>query len=472
MAQKIVNASTNEANQQDLDSVNDISYIYQTKSSLNENKKIAASELPPVEEVPVIMVNDEELEQTLRETKSQESLLSLFIWDLLYIFVILSMSILWSTPATVIPAHNAIQFPEYWWEVLVTGSFTIALYLAGYTVLDWQVLYNLSYYQLRFPFVGLFVNALVSLAGSWFICYMIWTPWLGYNNPMPFVGMICYVISNLSHFVTIWFLFPKEQKIEPGYKKKIMAYLEYRLWHLFYVQQQLALKTVMVRLPISIQWVVAFVVPVLRELNLSVLKKFLKNAVGVSPDSIARSNVIATISTFVNNTFWIAIVVSSLASQVTGYSMLAVDFTWNVYDTWQVIKLNRKILPKDEMQKNEHIHKRKEETMALVAVEMIEMLVPIAYVITFTIAFYGANAELIGGVKFGGWQHNEVEDLIRFSSDLMMMFGIDFTALIISGILLWRFASTNILKEGYDVMKMYCPFISVRIGGTIFLVTN
>ena len=99
------------------------------------------------------------------------------------------------------------------------------------------------------------------------------------------------------------------------------------------------------------------------------------------------------------------------------------------------------------------------------------LTLPIAYVITFTIAFYGSNAELIGGVKFGGWQHKKVEDLISFSSDLMMMFGIDLLALIISGVLLWRFACINILSEGFDVMKMYCPFISVRIGGTIFLVT-
>ena len=117
-----------------------------------------------------------------------------------------------------------------------------------------------------------------------------------------------------------------------------------------------------------------------------------------------------------------------------------------------------------------HLLKKKEETMGLVAVEMIEMLVPIAYIITFTIAFYGKNAELIGGVKFGGWQHKEVDDLISFSSDLMMMFAIDFTALIVSAILLWRYASINLLSEGYNVMNLYCPLISNRIGGTIFLV--
>ena len=121
--------------------------------------------------------------------------------------------------------------------------------------------------------------------------------------------------------------------------------------------------------------------------------------------------------------------VSSLASPATGYSMLAVDFGLNVYDTWQIIKLNRKVLPKNGFQKVKqitHLLKKKEETMGLVAVEMIEMLVPIAYMITFTIAFYGKNAKLIGGVKFGGWQHREVDDLIIFSSDSTLFVRKDF----------------------------------------------
>ena len=471
MAPKATKATNNEITDHINGNENNIFHMYENNSSVDDIQQSIVGELAPVEEVQITQIKSEESENFKQKPKKPKNLPSLLIYNLLYVFIILFVSILWSTPATLIPAQNAIQYPEYWWEVLVTGSLTIALYLAGVTILDWKVLYNLTYFQLLYPFIGLFANALVSLAVSWCICYFIWTPWLGYNNPMPFVGMICYVISNFSHFIAIWFLFPKEQKTKTGYRMKILAYLGYRLWHLFYVQQQLALKTIMVKLPLSIQWLVAFVVPILRELNLKVLKRILKHAVDSDKTSITRSNLIATISTFVNNTFWIAIVVSSLASQTTGYSMLAVDFTLNVFDTWQVIKLNRKISPKDEMKKKEHVHEKKEATMELVAVEMIEMLVPIAYVITFTIAFYGTNAELIGGVKFGGWQHKEVEDLISFSSDLMMMFGIDLLALTISGILLWKFAYANILSEGFDVMKMYCPFISVRIGGTIFLVT-
>ena len=110
--------------------------------------------------------------------------------------------------------------------------------------------------------------------------------------------------------------------------------------------------------------------------------------------------------------------------------------------------------------------------MGLIAAEMIEMVVPIAYVITFALAFYGENADIIGGVKFSGWQHEEVDDFLSFSTDLILMLAIDIVCLIVSGNLLWKFASINILSEGYIFLKQYGMMISVRMGGTIFLVTH
>ena len=121
---------------------------------------------------------------------------------------------IWSAPATVIPAHNAIMFPNYWWETATIGGLALAMYLAAVTVLEWKVIYDMKYNKLYWPFSGLFLNALESWATFWCVCYLIWTPFMGYNNPMPFVGMICYVLTNFSHFITISFLFPKTQSKE------------------------------------------------------------------------------------------------------------------------------------------------------------------------------------------------------------------------------------------------------------------
>ena len=474
MVLEIIVSSKTTAENQNLANEDDISYIFQPNPLSESNPPLDVPKLTPVEDLENIQNQNNNSKPLRKEVVNAhvENPLKLLILNLIYILIILAVSILWSTPATLIPAHNAIRFPIYWWETLITGSTTIAMWLAVLTIIDWKILYGMTYSKLLLPFTWLFVNAWVSLAVSWCVCYLMWTQWLGYKNPMPFVGMICYVVSNFSHFIGIWFLFPKQHRPGVDDRKKDLAYIGYRLWQIFYVQQQLALKVVMIRLPSGIQWIVAIILPILRELNLIVLQRILKNATDSDKGFLIRANITASVSTNINNSFWMAIIISSLATDVTNYSLLAIDFILNVFGTWKIIKLSRMILTDDDVGYNEHQQRKKEDIMGLIAAETIEMVVPIAYVITFALAFYGENADIIGGVKFSGWQHEEVDDFLSFSTDLILMLAIDIVCLIVSGNLLWKFASINILSEGYIFLKQYGMMISVRMGGTIFLVTH
>ena len=241
MAPKATKATNNEITDHINGNENNIFHMYENNSSVDDIQQSIVGELAPVEEVQITQIRSEESEHFKQKPKKPKTLPRLLIYNLLYVFIILFVSILWSTPATLIPAQNAIQYPEYWWEVLVTGSLSIALYLAGYTILDWKVLYNLTYFQLLYPFAGLFANALISLAVSWCICYFIWTPWLGYNNPMPFVGF-CYYISYFAHLFQLWLMFPAKERSHE--RKRITAYFLYRFWFLVISLQNMALNGV------------------------------------------------------------------------------------------------------------------------------------------------------------------------------------------------------------------------------------
>ena len=101
---------------------------------------------------------------------------------------------------------------------------------------------------------------------------------------------------------------------------------------------------------------------------------------------------------------------------------------------------------------------------------MVEFLTPLAYCLTFTMAFYGANAYIIGGVRFSGWQFVEVKDIGNFLSEAVLMFIADFVCMITSGILLWKFASINVLLEGFQILRLYWPLISIAMAGSMFTV--
>ena len=106
--------------------------------------------------------------------------------------------------------------------------------------------------------------------------------------------------------------------------------------------------------------------------------------------------------------------------------------------------------------------------LKLVGVEMVEFLTPIAYALTFSIAFYGPNASMIGGVRFSGWGFQEVTDVESFLVESGMMFVADFACTIGSGMLLWKFSSVNMLEEGYKLLSLYWPLIAINLAGSMF----
>ena len=45
-----------------------------------------------------------------------KSNLEVGLWNLFYLLLVNVICIVWSIPVTLIPHHNVIDFPAYWWE--------------------------------------------------------------------------------------------------------------------------------------------------------------------------------------------------------------------------------------------------------------------------------------------------------------------------------------------------------------------
>ena len=115
---------------------------------------------------------------------------------------------------------------------------------------------------------------------------------------------------------------------------------------------------------------------------------------------------------------------------------------------------------------------KKEETLDLYAVESIEYLVPFIYTVTFLIAYYGPNADIIGNIRMTRWKFQGVDDVKSYTEELLKMFAIDLAGLMVSTIMFWKLAQINMMQEGYKIMKLYWPLIAVKIGTKIYQVTN
>jgi len=221
-------------------------------------------------------------------------------------------------------------------------------------------------------------------------------------------------------------------------------------------------------IPIEIQWIVAIILPMWRELNVRVLSKLLEKATNYDLIVPVVPKLTATLDVNMSHAFYVAVLIANSSTPVTSYAILAADFVLNIHSSFHIIKLHKKVVSSDGMEAEKVTIERKEETLRLIAIETVEVLAPITYTITFLIGYHGPNATIIGGIRNTDFSNQEVEDVEHFVRELMKIIFVDFGCLIISGIMFWKVASINILQEGYKMMTFFWPLIAVKVG--LFLV--
>ena len=396
----------------------------------------------------------------------EKNSLKQILWIPVFVATIFMSGIVFSMPATTVPITNAIKYPSYWWEPMITGFFFVnSLFESAYTLGECKLIYGYDFLFSYKTLAWLLMINMLSISLPYVISCFIWSFLLGYNHPIPLLGLICYISWNISSFISMWFLFPYSLRKKQG--PEIRSYIKYRLWFFFSSQQKNALNMILGLLPSGLQWIMAFLLPLQRELNLWVLVKILKKKL-LSENYIAHSFILELTPTIIINlyhAFWVSIIITSRVSSTTEYLILAADFIINIYNTIKILRIHRKTSSNGPIECERIKMTKMKETFELFGIEMIEALTPIVFMTTFLIAYYGPNAEKIGGVKMNLWQHTPMEDLPSFSKDLISMFFVEFMASFISGVLLWKFSSINYLKEGYKVLKVFWPIMSIAMGG-------
>ena len=97
---------------------------------------------------------------------------------------------------------------------------------------------------------------------------------------------------------------------------------------------------------------------------------------------------------------FISVCVGGLATDVTLYTLIATDFIINAYFVVITWRAKRNFTKKS-------LHKLMKSVQILVLAESLEIVIPLAYLLCFVIAFYGPNADILGNIKNGYWQYQE-----------------------------------------------------------------
>ena len=90
-----------------------------------------------------------------------------------------------------IPRHNSILEPEHWFEMLLPAA-AGCLLASSMMILSCSILTETNYFVSTQFILKIFLLRFLIWATFYCICYIVWTGFLEYNHPMPFLGLISY----------------------------------------------------------------------------------------------------------------------------------------------------------------------------------------------------------------------------------------------------------------------------------------
>ena len=184
------------------------------------------------------------------------------------------------------------------------------------------------------------------------------------------------------------------------------------------------------------QWILALVIPFLRELNFRIIYTVLIKAPKVKDGKMA---VIIGINAY--SALYVAIKLGHTATQTTSVLILSIDFILNIYSSLMIINKHRSTAV-DISSITRHLKEMDYLVSKLILIELLEVLVP-----------------------------ESIEDIWETVKVVLVMFIFDGCSAIIAGCMLWKVCSIDVLRKTSKLICDLWPIIAVNIANYLNLVS-
>ena len=361
---------------------------------------------------------------------------------------------------TMIPIHNVFDDQKYWYEFPLQMVFTVICFIFN-TVL-WASFYtNMTFFKtyrtvLIMVVVGLGVFLILEILG-----HVMWTKVAQYHHPIPFNGYAYIYLMAPAVYATLWYQFPRGLRQNETFIKRLRALiialaLTHGLPLLYYVIIKL-----MIVCPMKYQWVVALATPLLREFNIWISFKYAKQATN---GDTKRAEIVCNQAMCCGHAYIMVCTLGAIATVETSALVLCIDFCINVYLCCRIIfsKRNR---PMDT-------EKRIGLLQELIVNEIVEFMVPLAYLMVFVVGYYGPNAELIGTIRNDYWQYSPVDDIGYTIKCVMAFFFADLGSIFVSILLLWKHCRINLCRGFVAMHEEFGFAFTVQLASIVNFVSK
>ena len=412
-----------------------------------DENSIASSWTIEQEEIVHSLQSDkrfEELRQVLHGTAEEEVSMKYIS----YVFGTIAAPYAITCFITLIPVENLIENPQYWFESMLQLAGVLCPLYAGYIILNCSFVMNIGYIQSLKHFTILWLTAVISVVITCLTAYLTWTYGLKKQWPIPFLALVYAYTTFISQDIALWYRFPKHWRNGSNFSGRFKFFLI----SFSYGQIQTLLYGVWSKMFLVVtgkfQWMLAVLLPIFKEINIWMTIKLASRC--TNGDN--QSTVIACthIAEARHSLFLAYTIGGAMASFSTEVIMLATDFLTNVCFSIRIACINRKNARNEK--------KQMKLLIDLVIAELVELTVPLIYLLSFCTAYFGPVGVLFGNVKIDYWHHRPVQDFGEAVENVVVFFFIDASSLIVCSVILWTVCRINlyrvfiILQEEFGVL--------------------
>ena len=383
-----------------------------------------------------------------------------FSWIKLFAasFTIIFFGFVMNIPLTLIPYHDLVQYPKYWYELLLPGTYS------GLMGFSYRCITSGSYmnieHLLRPRNVGI-----LSASGCMFILavllvsYIVWTLLFEFQYPIPFLGTVATYVGFVFTITVIWFLFPTKWRQSWNFRKRMRYFIFQLLFTILVTIFYNMITQTIAKSSNKYQPIVALMLPALRELQITISTKLIKKA--ANGDEWGAT-ILLRYAISVQYIIVLCIVLGSLATNSTSWVLIGVDYFHNLWLTFKIVWMNKR--------KPEKIMKQIETLEDLALCELAEFHAPVVFIFVFIAASYGPNFRLFGNIGNSYWTFNAIADINQSLTNMIYLFLVDFSSTVASGLILWSSCRIGLWKVFGILQNEFGKIFTIFLGYLLLVV--
>lgn len=380
----------------------------------------------------------------------------------LYLILILFISTIYSSLYLLMPQHNFIDEPQYWYDVLfifvILGPFLMVLTNLQICHLTLKIPSMMSTKTVLL----LCLSATMGFALPFSISNIVRNSYLGYNHQNCF--FLLSVLSMIFIFYPVlWFEIPLNLRKDGTFRKRIYTFMVMMIWFVLITLQFKGISILIEKLPLNMKWAVALIINLARIFNLKILSKFCDKF-----DHYDTTMIHIASTCFVNFPFAIFIVsILCYAPQVVTSPILFGEFFKNFYISYGAFKVHISV---KAVEANNWDTRRTKEVHTVILNIIINLLVPMAFLAIVSIAKYAPNEWMYDNFTLKFMSYGEVNAVSKLFSGVTLVFLVNLASSIFSAVLLRELCHLNIYYDCCQMIDQCWTLITLLLTSSLFVV--